>query len=102
MIIGKIMCGRSVVESMRLGAIDHSLYYCLITDYTTSVVVWSKFLEKLNFYGFQVLATCHPSEMIVVTILTFQYKGHHLENWQILDAIKTDQCHQFWSVSVIP
>ena len=72
MIIGKIMCGRSVVESTRLGAIDHSLYYCLIVDYTTSVVVWSKFLEKLNFYRFQVRATCHPSEMIVVTILTFQ------------------------------
>ena len=46
MIIGKIMCGRSVVENTDFGAIDHSLYYCLITDYTTSVVVWSKFLEK--------------------------------------------------------
>ena len=50
MIIGKIMCGRSVVESTRLGAIDHSLYFCLIVDYTTSVVVWSKFLENLFFY----------------------------------------------------
>ena len=72
MIIGKSMCGRSVVESTRLGAIDHSLYYCLIVDYTTSVVVWSKFLENLFFYEFLVRATCHPSEMIVVTILTFQ------------------------------
>ena len=72
MIIGKSMCGRSVVENTDFGAIDHSLYYCFIVDYTTSVVVWSKFLEKLNFYGFQVWATCHPSEMIVVTILTFQ------------------------------
>ena len=54
MIIGKSMCGRSVVESTRLGAIDHSLYYCLITDYTTSVVVWSKFLENLFFYEFLV------------------------------------------------
>ena len=72
MIIGKIMCGRSVVENTDFWAIDHSLYFCLIVDYTTSVVVWSKFLEKLNFYGFQVRATCHPSKMIVVTILTFQ------------------------------
>ena len=72
MIIGKSMCGRSVVESTRLEAIDHSLYYYLIVDYTISVVVWSKFLEKLNFYRFQVRATCHPSEMIVITILTFQ------------------------------
>ena len=72
MIIGKIMCGRSVVESTRPGAIDHSLYYCLIVNYATSVVVWSNFLEKLNFYRFQVRATCPPSEMIVVTILTFQ------------------------------
>ena len=72
MIIGKSMCGRSVVENTDFGAIDHSLYYCLIVDYTTSVVVWSKFLEKLNFYRFQVRATWHPSKMIVVTILTFQ------------------------------
>ena len=64
MIIGKIMCGRSVVESTRLGAIDHSLYFCLIVDYTTSVVVWSKFLENLfflfpsaNFQFFRTFAT---------------------------------------------
>ena len=64
MIIGKSMCGRSVVENTDFGAIDHSLYFCLIVDYTTSVVVWSKFLENLfflfpsaNFQFFRTFAT---------------------------------------------
>ena len=38
MIIGKSMCGRSVVENTDFGAIDHSLYFCLIVDYAAPMV----------------------------------------------------------------